>query len=64
MTILDRVEASLADFRPKNQREFVSLQIARRFDDTAAMMPCASPRPPGIDQKTADRPQLGTPARM
>lgn len=33
MPILERVEASLAEFRPKNQREFVALQIARRFDD-------------------------------
>jgi hypothetical protein len=33
MTILDRVEASLAGFRPRNQAEFVALQIARRFDD-------------------------------
>jgi hypothetical protein len=31
--ILDRVEESLADFRPKNQREFVALQIALRFHD-------------------------------
>lgn len=31
--ILDRLEASLKDFRPRNQREFVALQIARRFDD-------------------------------
>jgi len=33
MTILDRIEASLADFRPRNPREFVALQLARRFDD-------------------------------
>jgi hypothetical protein len=33
MSILERVEASLADFQPRNQREFVALQIARRFDD-------------------------------
>lgn len=32
--ILDRVEASLRDFRPRTQREFVALQIARRFHDT------------------------------
>lgn len=32
--ILDRVEASLADFRPRNHREFVALQVARRFNDT------------------------------
>lgn len=33
MTILDRVEASLASFRPGNPAEFVALQLARRFDD-------------------------------
>jgi hypothetical protein len=33
MSILERVEASLADFQPRTQREFVALQIARRFDD-------------------------------
>jgi hypothetical protein len=33
MTILKRVEASLADFHPRNQREFVVLQIVRRFKD-------------------------------
>ena len=33
MSILDQVETSLADFRPRNPREFVALQIARRFDD-------------------------------
>ena len=33
-TILDRVEGSLTPFRPKTQREFVALQIARRFQDT------------------------------
>ena len=33
MSILERVEASLADFQPRNQREFVALQIAKRFDD-------------------------------
>ncbi len=33
MSILEQVEASLADFQPRNQREFVALQIARRFDD-------------------------------
>ena len=31
--ILDRVENSLQEFRPRNQREFVALQIARRFQD-------------------------------
>jgi hypothetical protein len=33
MTRLDRVEASLASFRPRNPAEFVALQLARRFDD-------------------------------
>jgi hypothetical protein len=33
MSILEQVEATLADFRPRNQREFVALQIAKRFDD-------------------------------
>ena len=33
MTILDRMEDRLRDFRPRNQREFVALQLARRFDD-------------------------------
>ena len=33
MTILDRVEASVASFRPGNPAEFVALQLARRFDD-------------------------------
>lgn len=32
--ILDRVEMSLSEFRPRTQREFVALQIARRFHDT------------------------------
>ena len=31
--ILDAVEHSLDDFRPRTSREFVALQIARRFDD-------------------------------
>jgi hypothetical protein len=31
--ILDRIEASLANFRPHTQTEFVALQLARRFDD-------------------------------
>lgn len=31
--ILDRVEASLAGFRPQTQAQFVALQLARRFDD-------------------------------
>ena len=33
MSILEHVERSLADFRPKNPQEFTALQIARRFDD-------------------------------
>jgi hypothetical protein len=33
MTILDRVEASLASFRPGTPAEFVALQLSRRFDD-------------------------------
>jgi hypothetical protein len=32
--VLDRVDGSLADFRPKNGREYVALQISRRFNDT------------------------------
>ena len=33
MSILERIEASLADFQPRNQAEFAALQLARRFDD-------------------------------
>jgi len=33
LSILERVEATLVDFQPRNQREFVALQIAKRFDD-------------------------------
>jgi hypothetical protein len=33
MNILERIEASLAGFRPRNQAEFAALQLARRFDD-------------------------------
>ena len=33
MHILDQVEQSLNHFRPKTQREFVALQLARRFND-------------------------------
>lgn len=33
MSILDRVESSLAGFRPRTQAEFAALQLARRFDD-------------------------------
>lgn len=32
--ILARVDESLRDFRPRNHREFVALQIAQRFKDT------------------------------
>jgi len=33
MSILDTVEASLKDFRPKTHRQFVVFNIASRFDD-------------------------------
>jgi hypothetical protein len=33
-SILGRVEGALERFQPRNQREFVALQIARRFSDT------------------------------
>lgn len=33
MTILDRVEESLKDFRPKTNRQFVAYNIASRFQD-------------------------------
>lgn len=33
MSILDQTENGLRDFRPKNEREFVALQLARRFND-------------------------------
>ena len=33
MTILDQIEAAVADFRPATPAEFVCLQLARRFDD-------------------------------
>jgi hypothetical protein len=32
--ILDRVSQTLDDFRPRSGREYVALQIARRFNDT------------------------------
>ena len=32
--ILDRVDRSLQEFVPRTQREYVALQIARRFSDT------------------------------
>jgi hypothetical protein len=31
--ILERVEGALTEFRPRNGREYVALQIARRFND-------------------------------
>ena len=33
MPILDTVEASLINFRPKSHRQFVVFNIARRYDD-------------------------------
>lgn len=33
MNILDAVDASVTDFRPRTASEFAALQIARRFDD-------------------------------
>jgi hypothetical protein len=33
MNILERIDASMAGFRPRNQAEFAALQLARRFDD-------------------------------
>lgn len=33
MNILQHLDATLADFRPRTPREFVALQLARRFDD-------------------------------
>jgi hypothetical protein len=33
MNILDRIEASLSNFRPSTQAEFAALQLARRFND-------------------------------
>lgn len=33
MNILERIESNLSDFRPRSPREFVALQVARRFDD-------------------------------
>jgi hypothetical protein len=35
--ILDQVELSLQHFVPRNQKEFVVLQIARRFSDTNSL---------------------------
>lgn len=31
--ILEQVDTSLNSFRPRNQREYVALQLARRFND-------------------------------
>ena len=33
MSILDQVESELQRFHPRNQAEFVALQLAKRFDD-------------------------------
>ncbi len=33
MPVLDFVDASLQNFRPKNHRQFVIFNIARQFDD-------------------------------
>lgn len=33
MNILEQVESSLRHFRPRNQREYTALQLARRFND-------------------------------
>jgi hypothetical protein len=33
MNILEQIDGSLADFRPHTPREFVALQLARRFND-------------------------------
>jgi hypothetical protein len=32
--VLDRVDAALSSFQPRTQREFVALQISRKFNDT------------------------------
>jgi hypothetical protein len=32
--VLDQVDRSLTNFRPRNGREYVALQIAKRFNDT------------------------------
>ena len=37
MNILGHVEGSLRSFRPRNEREFVALRLARRFDDLARL---------------------------
>jgi hypothetical protein len=33
MTVLDLMDASLKDFRPKTHRQFIVFNIARQFDD-------------------------------
>ena len=33
MNILGHLEGGLRDFRPRNEREFVALRLARRFND-------------------------------
>ena len=33
MNILEQVESSLRHFRPRTHREYVALQLARRFND-------------------------------
>jgi hypothetical protein len=33
MSILDLIESELQRFQPRNQAEFVALQLAKRFDD-------------------------------
>ncbi len=37
MTVLENVEKSLEQFKPRNRKEFVVLQIAQRFDDTGRL---------------------------
>jgi hypothetical protein len=37
MTVLENVEKSLDQFRPRNRKEFVVLQIAQRFDDVGRL---------------------------
>ena len=39
MNILEQIDASLSDFRPHNTREFVALQLARRFNDLVGEPP-------------------------
>jgi hypothetical protein len=37
MTVLERVDCSLEQFVPRNQKEFAVLQIAQRFDDVGRL---------------------------